>query len=189
VPHWLHSLLHWLQWGTVPAWIAAVVAVWSAFKSRQSRQKSEAAEAKSEAAEAEAREQAKLATEAAQDAVAAQERSAAAQERSVDVDETRLQLDQDKADAAERYPWDIQPDGGYGSYRLINKTDKRKYDIFLSGGRVIPGRTNQFRTIDGNSSRTIYLLDAAQVVNRKVKVTWRPTPDHSGERWPQELEP
>ena len=109
-------------------------------------------------------------------------------ERSADVDEQRLQLDQDKATAAERYPWDIKPDGGYGCYRLINKRDTAKHDIYLSGDRIYPNRPNHFRSIDGGGSVSIYLQDSG-VVNRKVKVTWSPTQDYTGERWKQLLEP
>jgi multidrug efflux pump subunit AcrA (membrane-fusion protein) len=188
VPHWLHSLLHWLQWGTVPAWIAAVVSVWSADKSRRSRRKSEAAEL-------EAKEQARLAIEAAEDAVAAQKQIAGETKRLADVAEQRLdvaeqQLDvaEQQLDAAERYPWDIKPDGGYGCYRLINKRDTPKYDIYVSGDRTFPNRINHFRSIDGAGTRAIYLQDSG-VVNRKVRVRWRPTKDYSGELWPQDLEP
>jgi hypothetical protein len=174
VSHWLHSLLHWLQWGTVPAWIAAVVSIWSAHKSRRSRRKSEAAEL-------EAREQAKLATEAAQNAVAAQKQIAGETKRLADVAQQRFE-------DAERRPWDIKRDEGYGIYRLINKRDTPKYDVRLSGDRIYPNRPNRFRSIDGGGSVSIYLQDSG-VVNRKVRVTWLPEEDYTGERWPQELEP
>jgi hypothetical protein len=165
---------HWLQWGTVPAWIAAVVSIWSAHKSRRSRRKSEAAEL-------EAREQARLATEAAQNAVAAQKQIAGETKRLADVAQQRFE-------DAERRPWDIKRDEGYGIYRLVNKRDTPKYDVRLSGDRIYPNRPNHFRSIDGGGSVSIYLRDSG-VVNRKVRVTWLPEQDYTGERWPQELEP
>jgi hypothetical protein len=111
VSHWLHSLLHWLQWGTVPAWIAAVVSIWSAHKSRRSRRKSEAAEL-------EAREQAKLATEAAQNAVAAQKQIAGETKRLADVAQQRFE-------DAERSPWDIKRDPGAKSLDETHETVRR----------------------------------------------------------------
>jgi hypothetical protein len=167
VPHWLHSLLHWLQWGTVPAWIAALVSGLSAYYSWRSQRK--------------AGEQANRATDAAVDAVRAQKEIAGETKRLADITEQRF-------DAAEQSPWDIQPDGGSGRYRIINKRDTPKYEVYLSGDRVIPGRTNDFRFIDRGESKSIYLQDSG-VVNRTVTVSWHPTSDHSGERLRQRLEP
>jgi len=150
VPHWLHSLLPWLQWGTVPAWIAAVVAAWSAYKSRRSRRESEAAEVA-------AKEQADLATKAAQDAAETATRSADAAERSATAHETQAQLLQDEADAAERSPWRIEHHGGM-DYRLRNRTNTPKYDVTVTGqpagrppGVFRPGGGggNRFDVVDG----------------------------------------
>jgi hypothetical protein len=151
VPHWVHSLLYWLSvhWGdVVPAWLAVIVAgVFGWVSWRSSR--------RSKAAEEAAKQQANRATEAAEKAVAAQKQIAGETKRLADVAEQQV-------DAKERRPWDIKPDGGYGYYRLINKRDTPKYDVYLSGDRVM-GK-NHFRTIDGGGSKPVVLLDTG--VNR-----------------------
>ncbi|ORC02201.1 hypothetical protein [Mycobacterium persicum] len=188
MPHWLHSLLHWLQWGTVPAWIAAVVAVWSAYKSRRSRRKSEAAEVA-------AKEQAERATKAAQDAAAAATRSAEAAERSATAHETQAQLMQNEADAAERSPWRLEHHGGM-DYRLRNLTNTRKYDVAVTGepvrrpaGVFRPGGGggDQSDVVDGGETVELDLFVAMQTRDRRVTVSWRPTPDYTGDPWTQRI--
>ena len=111
VPHWVHSLLHWLSvhWGDgVPAWLAVIVAAAFGWLSWCSSRRSAAAERESRAAEREVRQHADRATTAAQDAAAAADRSAAAAERSATAHEAQAALLQDAADAAGCAPWRIE---------------------------------------------------------------------------------
>jgi hypothetical protein len=185
VPHWVHSLLCWLSahWGdVVPAWLGVAVAAFFGVLSWRLWLRSKA--------------EADRATKAAEDAVAAANRLADAAERSATADETQARLAQDQADAAERNPWEIKPaavtrwGGGEPNYRLINKRDTPKYEVYLSGDRVLRGASpSHFRRIDGNVSVPVTLKDAANVVNKTVVVSWHPTPDHTGESWKQRIEP
>jgi hypothetical protein len=51
VPHWVHALPHWAQWGTVPAFLTLVLGVWQFRSSRKDKQE---AQARAEAAAREA---------------------------------------------------------------------------------------------------------------------------------------
>jgi hypothetical protein len=111
VPHWVHSLLHWLSvhWGdVVPAWLAVIVAGVFGWLSWRSSRRSSASERESRAAEDEARQQADRAdraTAAAEIAATAADRSAAAAERWASAHEAQTALLQAAADAAEQAPW------------------------------------------------------------------------------------
>jgi hypothetical protein len=59
VPPWLHTVAHWLQWGTVPAWVAAAISIWQANRSAKASRSSQAAE-----------QEAKLTAQAAEDEMA-----------------------------------------------------------------------------------------------------------------------
>lgn len=82
VPHWLHSLLHWLHWGDVPAYLGAGVSIWFGILSRRSSRRSKTAEL-------EAKQQAEHATKAAQEATAAQKAIAGETKRMADAMEER----------------------------------------------------------------------------------------------------
>jgi hypothetical protein len=182
VPHWVHSLLHWLSlhWGdVVPAWLAVVgAAVFGWLSWRSSRQSATARD--------EARAEADRATAAAEDAAAAASRSAAAAERSATAHETQTALLQEAADAAERAPWRIERRDS-ADWRLINLANTRKYDVGVTGEPVRPGGTNHFDVIDGRETMELDLFVVWQTLDRRVTVSWRPTPDHTGDPWTQRV--
>jgi hypothetical protein len=199
VPHWVHALLHWLSlhWGDVmPAWLAVIVAAVFGWQSWRSSRRSAAAERESRAAEREARQQADPAITAAGNAADAADRSLAAPERSATTHETQAQLAQDQADAAERFPWRIERRVGQ-DFRLINLTSTRKYDVGVTGEpvrgkgsgvfRAGGGRGNRFDVVDGRETVELDLFIAMQTVDRSVTVSWRPTPDHTGDSWTQRI--
>lgn len=182
--NWVHSLLRWLSlhWGdVVPAWLAVVVAGAFGWLSWCSSRRSAAAERESRAAGREAREQADRATTAAVDAAAAAERSAAAHE-------VQTALLQEAADAAERAPWRLTRPGGQ-DFRLINLTNTRKYEVAVMGepvrGKV--GTALHFDVVDGHEMVELDLFVAMQTRDRRVTVSWRPMPDHTGDPWTQRL--
>jgi hypothetical protein len=110
--------------------------------------------------------------------------------------ETHTALLQDAADQAERFPWRINRPGGQ-DFRLVNLTNTRKYDVDVTGEPVRGGRsqtfraggggTNHFDVVDGRETVELDLFVAAQTRDRRVTVSWRPTPDHTGEPWTQRV--
>ena len=126
---------------------------------------------------------------------AAAGRSAGAAERSATAHETQAQLAQDQADEAQRFPWRIEPHGGM-DYRLRNLTNTPKYEVAVTGqlagrprGVFRPGggQDNQFDVVDGAETVELDLFVALQLVDRRMTVSWRPTPDHTGDRWTQRI--
>lgn len=208
MPHWVHAFVHWLSlhcihpflhwlslhWGDVlPTWLGVILAAVFGWQSWCSSRRSAAAEGRSREAEEEAREQADRATKAAEDAVAAAERSAAAEERSATAQETQARLAQDQATADEQAPWRVTRHGQM-DFRLVNRTKTRKYEVVVNGepARTPPGvfrpgsgRANQFAVVDGSDTVELDLFVAMQTRDRSVTVSWRPTPDHTGDPWTQ----
>lgn len=94
MPHWVHSLLHWLslRWGdVVPAWLAVIVAAVFGVQAWRSSRQSKTARDAARTAEAEAKtqaERAERATKAAEDAAAAAKETATALGRSAAAHET-----------------------------------------------------------------------------------------------------
>ncbi len=201
VPHWVHLLLHWLSlhWGDVmPAWLAVVAAAVFGVLAVKASRRAEAAQHESRAAEDEARKQADRAdraTAAAENAAAAADRSAAAAERWATAHEAQTALLQEAADAAERTPWRIvRP--GQQDFRLVNQTNTPKYDVAVTGepaGKVPGvfrpggGRGNRFDVVDRRETKELDLFVALQTQDRSVTVSWRPTPDHTGDPWTQRI--
>jgi hypothetical protein len=201
VPHWVHSLLHWLSvhWGdVVPAWLAVFVAAFFGWQSWRSSRRSSASERESRVAKDEARQQADRAdraTTAAETAAAAADRSAAAAERWASAHEAQTALLQAAADAAEQAPWRlVRPDRQ--DFRLVNDTNTRKYEVGVTGEpvrggtktfRAGGGGRNHFDFVDGRETVELDLFVAMQTRERWVTVSWRPTPDHTGEPWTQRL--
>ncbi len=182
MPDSLQSLSHWLSlhWGdVVPAWLAVIVAAVFGWLSWCSSRRSAAAERESRAAEREARQQADRATTAAENAAAAAERLASAHE-------AQTALLQDAADAAERAPWRIERRGGQ-DFRLANLTKTRKYDVGVTGEPARTGGNNHFHVVDGRETVELDLFLAMQTIDRRVTVSWRPTPDHTGNAWTQRV--
>jgi hypothetical protein len=127
------------------------------------------------------REQAERATEAA-------ERFASAAERSAAVGEKQLELAQQDADAAERYPWYIERRGS-GDFLLHSRTDTVKYNVEVSGDpadAAEDGR-NHFDVVHGRGPVALDLFITSHTEDTVV-VSWRPTPNHSGERWTQPID-
>jgi hypothetical protein len=202
VPHWVHSLLHWLSvhWGdVVPAWLAVIVAGVFGWLSWRSSRRSSASERESRAAEDEARQQADRAdraTAAAEIAATAADRSAAAAERWASAHEAQTALLQAAADAAEQAPWRlVRPDRQ--DFRLVNDTNTRKYEVDVTGEPVRGGTKtfragggggrNHFDFVDGREALELDLFVAMQTRERFVTVSWRPTPDHTGDPWTQRV--
>lgn len=193
MPCWVHSLLHWLSqhWGdVVPAWLAVLVAALFGVQSWRSSRRSEIAKVAAQAAESKA-------TQAATAAAAAAARSADAAERLATAQEAHLVLLQDAAEAQEQSPWRIHRVGDSMDFRLINRTNTRKYavvvtgeptvrppDVFIPGG----GGDNSFDVVDGNQTVRLGLFVSMQTADRSVMVNWNPTPDHNGEAWTQRIE-
>lgn len=199
MPHWVHALFHWLSlhWGdVVPAWLAVILAGLFGWESWCSSRRSAAAERGSKTAEDAAKslaERADRAAKAAEDAAAAAARSAAAEERSAAAHETQAQLAQNQADAEEQAPWRVSRPGNQ-DFRLVNLTPTRKYDVAVTGepagrapGMFRPGGggANHFDFVDGRDTVELDLFVALQTQDRSVTISWRPTPDHTGDPWTQ----
>lgn len=192
MPHWVHSLLHWLSlhWGdVVPAWVGVIVAAVFGWLSWRSSRRSKAAERESRAAKDEARQQADRAdraTAAAENAAAAADRSAAAAERWASAHEVQTALLQAAADAAERAPWRLVRPGDQ-DFRLVNLTNNPKYEVGVTGEPARGMGTNGFDVVDGRETVELDLFVALQTQDRRVTVSWRPTPDHTGDPWTQRV--
>ena len=157
-----------MQWGDVPAWVAAAVAVifgvqswWSSRRSRK--------------AEAAAKDQADRATAAAEKAAAAEAETAQATTRVADVVEQRVT-------GAERKPWRIEKGGrGEFDYYLVNLTATPKYDVTLSGEPVRhAGGDDHFSEIDGDGRVSIDVVTFAQTLDYTITISWYPTEDRTG---------
>lgn len=181
VPHWLHSLFHWLtlHWGdAVPAWLAVIVAAAFGYLSWRSSRRSKDAERT-------ATEQAKLAIKAAEEATAAQKQIAEDTTRFADATVRHTELVQEAATAAERYPWQIQRRDS-ADWLLHCRTDTTKYDVTLSGGPTM-GHDNHFDVFYGRGLKAVDLFVTSDP-DRTVVVSWRPTPDYTGEAWTQPID-
>ena len=44
MPHWVHTLAHWAQWGTVPAFLTIALTVWQVRSSWKEKREAKAAE-------------------------------------------------------------------------------------------------------------------------------------------------
>jgi hypothetical protein len=172
--HWLHSLhfgwLHSLHFGDVPAYLSAAIAVFFGVVSLRSSRRSKKAEKA-------ATNQAVKATEAAQDAAAAQRQIAEDTRRFATAQETHTALLQDAAEQAERFPWDIHRQGDSMDFRLVNRTNTRKYQVVVTGEpagrpagvfRMGGGGDNQFDFVDGRETVELDLFVAAQTIDRSV---------------------
>ena len=86
---------------------------------------------------------------------------------------------------------------GQQDFRLVNQTNTRKYDVAVTGepvrgsarGVFRPGRGggNHFDVVDGRETKELDLFVALQTQDRSVTVSWRPTPDHTGDPWTQRI--
>ncbi len=83
-------------------------------------------------------------------------------------------------------PWRIERRGG-ADWQLVNLTNTRKYDMRVSGEPVRARGTNHFDVVDGRETVGIDLFVAWQTRDRRVTVSRRPTPDHTGDPWTQSI--
>jgi hypothetical protein len=189
---WVHSHWHLIHWGDASAYLGVIVT--AVFGVLAYRSKRDAETAKGEA-ERQA-ERAERATKAAQHAAAAADRSAAAAERSATADETQAQLAQGQADQAQQTPWGPIEHHGGDDFWLRNLTRTPKYDVAVTGQaasrnaqmfRMGGGRSNSFDVVDGAESVALDLVITSHTVERFVTVSWRPTPDYTGEPWTQRV--
>jgi biopolymer transport protein ExbB/TolQ len=110
---WLHPLVHWLQWGSVPAWVAAGISIWQARQARKASRRSKKAELE--------------AKQHAENALAAQQQIAEETKRLAGSIERQTHLGEQEAAAAEHAPWQIEQRkrGLSVAYYLVNKLTRR----------------------------------------------------------------
>ena len=112
MPHWVHSLLHWLSlhWGdVVPAWLAVIVAAVFGFCRGVRRVGRRRPVMRRGLPRLRPRPRLNAPTgKAAEEAAAAAGQAVVELRRSAAAQETHTALLQDQADAAERFPWDIR---------------------------------------------------------------------------------
>jgi hypothetical protein len=165
-----------VDWGNVPAWIAAVAAAFSvamAFLSWRSSRTSKTAKDDAETRAEEAK-------SAAQKAANAETRSAAAAERAAKVLEDQHQLTVEQIDAAEGVPWRVEHRSG-SKWELWNDSDHPKFGVQISG----PGPSRkrippQIDRIDGRSAVEFWgTTDYG--AEMRVDVSWHRHPDGSDE--------
>lgn len=117
-----------VEWGTLPAWVAAglslIFGILSWLSSRKSKAEGDEATAQAERAE--------RAADAAQ-------RRADAAERSADTAEAQERREAEATAEAEADPWDLAPIRGSPNCYLINTTNTAKYDITVNGFKIHNG--------------------------------------------------
>lgn len=114
-----------MQWGTVPAWVAAGLSLTFGILSWRSSRKSR-----------EERDEAKRQADRAERAAGAAERQADAAERSAAAVETQQQREAEETEAAEVDPWLLEPIPGGPDCYLINRTKTPKYGVTATGLKI-----------------------------------------------------
>ena len=184
VPNWLHSILHQIQLGNVPAWASAIIAGWGAWSAWRSSRKSKTAET-------EAKTQAER-------SVGAAERAAEAAQRQATLAEKHAAQAEQEAAALEAAPWNVYTRNG-NDYYLQNLDHTPKYQVSVSGTSTFPTdlvnwaleklpksweansrRSNKFDVVDEGSPKILRLL-IDRFVDRQVVVSWYPTKDGTGD--------
>lgn len=160
--------MHVMQWGTVPAWVAAGVSLIFGILSWRSSRKS-----KSELNEATKQ------AERAERAAGAAERQADAAERSASAAEAVEQREAESTDAAEADPWQLAPIPAAGDpdCYLINKTRTPKYRVTVSGLKIHNGPA-RFDVI-GPGKREELSVMRFHHPDDSVEVTWHRRQDLS----------
>jgi hypothetical protein len=169
-----------VQWGTVPAWVAATISVIFGIQSWRSSRKSKA-EREEAARQAQSAERA---VSAAEDLVGEARRFAEAGERSASAQEAQARLAAEKVEAAEGSPWILEAIPGRDNCLLRNNTRTPKYHVNASGPAVHPGAGvggSTIREVEGGDAVEIYVLRAGQLDDR-INVSWHRDKNRSGER-------
>ncbi|MBO0883007.1 MAG: hypothetical protein J2P17_22265 [Mycobacterium sp.] len=155
-----------MQWGTVPAWVAAglslVFGILSWRSSRKSRAERDDATRQAERAE-------RFANSA--------ERQAAAVERFAAAAEAQQRREIEEAEEAEADPWQLEPIPGASGCYLINMAKTTMYDITVSGLKIhdSPARFDRI----GPGQREELSIMRFGHPDDSVEVTWRRRQDLS----------
>jgi Flp pilus assembly protein TadB len=154
-----------VQWGNVPAWVAALISLIFGFLSWRSSRKSKAE-----------RDEATKQAERAERAAGAAERQANAAERSATAAELQQQRETEETEAAEVDPWRLESIPGSPNCYLINTTKTAKYNVTVSGFKV---RSTQFRLV-GPGNREEFSVMRIWHPDDSVEVKWQGDQDLSG---------
>jgi len=148
-----------VQWGAVPAWVAAGISLVFGILSWRSSRKS-----KSE------RDEATRQAERAERAAGAAERQADAAQRSAATDEAQERRETEQAEAAEADPWQLAPIRGHDDCHLINMTRTPKYRVTVSGFKIddSPARFDMI----GPGKRVELSITRILHPDDSVEVTW-----------------
>jgi hypothetical protein len=155
-----------VQWGNVPAWVAAGISLIFGILSWRSSRKS-----KSE------RDEATRQAERAERAAGAAERQAEAAERSAATAEAQERREIEESEAAEADPWQLAPIRGADNCRLINTTRTPKYGVTVSGLKI-DNSPAQFDKI-GPNKRVELSISRILHPDDSVEVTWHRRQDLS----------
>lgn len=163
-----------LDWGNVPAWVAAAVSGLFGLLSWRAARRSKKAEVVANA-------QADRASNAAEEAVAAQQVTAQETKRLAD-------LMSNRATGAERKPWRVEKGRGDWEYYLVNATAQPKFDVTLDGDPIrMASGTDNLGEVDGHArvSMDVALFHGADYT---VTISWYPTKDSNSEKFTQRTE-
>jgi ATPase subunit of ABC transporter with duplicated ATPase domains len=156
-----------VQWGTVPAWVAAAISVIFGIQSWRSSRKS-----KTE------RDQATMQAQKAERAVSAVEnlaneaqRSAEAAERSATAHEAQASIASEQVAAEELKPWEFEPVRNSDKNILRNKTATPKYGVRIKGPAVA-AQESHIGTVDGYGTAEFHTLLRIWGHDPGVTVTW-----------------
>jgi hypothetical protein len=148
-----------VQWGAVPAWVAAGLSLVFGVLSWRSSRKSK-----------EERDEANRQADRAERAAGAAERQADAAERSAAAVEAQQQREAEETEAAEADPWQLDPIPNDPDCYLINTTTTTKYNVTVTGSTVHNGPA-QFDRI-GPGKREEVSIMRIWPADETVEVTW-----------------
>jgi hypothetical protein len=165
-----------VQWGTVPAWVAAGLSLIFGFLSWRSSRKS-----KSE------RDEAKSHADRSERAAGAAERQAAAAERSAGIAEAHERRKAEETELAEADPWLLESIPGAPNCYLINRTKTPKYGVTVAGLKIHnpPARFD----VIGPGKREELSIMRLMHPDDSVEVTWHRRQDLSDPRTKSETIP
>lgn len=155
-----------MQWGTVPAWAAAVISLIFGILSWRSSRKSKAE-----------RDEAKRQADRAERAAGAAERQADAAERSAAAAEAPQRREAEAADEAETDPWQLDPIPGDPDCYLTNTTKTPKYGVTVTGFKI-HNKPVQFDVIGPGKRKELSIMRIGHP-DDTLEITWYRTPDHS----------
>lgn len=155
-----------VQWGTIPAWVAAVISLIFGFVSWRSSRKSKAE-----------RDGAKKQADRAERAADAAERQADAAERSAAAAEAQQRREAKAAEEAEADPWQLDPIPGDPNCYLTNMTATPKYGVTVTGLKIhnAPAR---FDVIGPGKRKELSIMRIGHP-DDSVEIAWYQQQDHS----------